>query len=501
MLKLLDNFKTLGGHWIPHHNRKSERAFFGVHFLIDILKIIDGDIQQIHDIMIKRPNAILVLRDHPMSEQKSDMEKSPVATGIRHAREWRRNIDNARALAEQRGLFFPPDDQIVVLGINEPAVWSMLAQTVMYYVAFLDELKELGLCGGALNLSVGWPANTGTDTPPDWSPYLPVYKAIIRGGHILVLHEYWSHLGPHEMWRWWAGRYTQCPWDVPILIAEAGVDEYVADGTVDSSKRGWGAWMDAAQYTEQLTWYSQRLIEDNRIIGFTPFTSDYASDDWVSFDMELTYPHLHPENFTADRPMYTKGDKLPPVIVPIISHIKFKYPYDNYDTNDYWLTQSFGDNPENYRPYKGHTGIDWAMPVGTEVLASEHGTVIEAGEYGDWGNYVKIDHEWGHTVYAHLSEIFVGEGEEVWQGHVIGKSGNTGRSTGPHLHFGVRFYPHDRSDEWNGYSDPMPHLVAWEGDDRGENPTTKQVVLHHGDTLELFIEGRFDMIVKEITPD
>ena len=155
-LKLLnDQFVLMGGHWIPHHNRKAERIFFGQHFLIDILKIIDGDIQQIHDALKNRPEGILVLRNYHLSEDKGAMERDPVATGKRHAKEWRGHIDRMRAEAERRGLYFPPDEQIVVLGINEPAVWVMLHQTVEYTVAFLDELSAAyGLYGGALNLSI-----------------------------------------------------------------------------------------------------------------------------------------------------------------------------------------------------------------------------------------------------------------------------------------------------------------------------------------------------------
>jgi len=105
----------------------------------------------------------------------------------------------------------------------------------------------VGLKGGALNLSVGWPDNTGPDTPVDWVPYGSVLDAIVRGGHMLVLHEYWAHEGPDYNWRWWAGRYAQCPWKVPILIGECGVDQYVA-GAEFVGKRGWASWMGADEY-------------------------------------------------------------------------------------------------------------------------------------------------------------------------------------------------------------------------------------------------------------
>ena len=488
-LKLLeDEFVTLGGHWIPHHNREAERIFFGSYFLIDILKIIDSDIQQIHDVLKDRPDAILILRDYHMSEDKAAMERDPIATGKRHAKEWRVKIDDMRSEAERRGLYFPPDDQIVVLGINEPAVWVMLQQTVDYYVAFLDELSgAYGLYGGALSLSVGWPANTGTNTPPNWEPYQPVYDAILRGGHILVLHEYWSHLGPHEGWRWWAGRYLQCPWNVPILIAESGVDEYVVNGNVSMDKRGWGSWMDAEAYTDQLLWYSDRVKEDKRIIGFLPFTSDYASEDWVSFDMLLTYQFLKREDYLAKRDMFNEG-YLPPD-PPDLDAVKIWLPF----VGNYVVTQDWGANPENYRPYEGHTGIDYGLPMGTEVVAAADGVVIEAGEYGEWGNYVKVAHGWGHSVYAHLSEYNVVVGQGLDREEVLGLSGSSGRSSGPHLHFGIRINPYNRSDEWNGYSDPNPFFQEEGG---GEQPY-EEVYLSSGDKLVVYHEGPFSLEIKE----
>ncbi|UCM88078.1 M23 family metallopeptidase [Streptomyces marincola] len=86
-----------------------------------------------------------------------------------------------------------------------------------------------------------------------------------------------------------------------------------------------------------------------------------------------------------------------------------------------------------------HTGIDWATPVGTPVKSVGPGTVVLAERSGDYGNAVVIEMADGYyTLYAHLSRIEVRRGQEVDGGKVIGDSGNTGRSTGPHLHFEVR---------------------------------------------------------------
>lgn len=90
----------------------------------------------------------------------------------------------------------------------------------------------------------------------------------------------------------------------------------------------------------------------------------------------------------------------------------------------------------------GYNGIDIAAPVGTPILASADGTVILArtsGYNGGYGLYVVIRHDNGtQTLYAHMSKVNVTSGQKVSQGEIIGAVGNTGRSTGPHIHFEVR---------------------------------------------------------------
>jgi len=86
-----------------------------------------------------------------------------------------------------------------------------------------------------------------------------------------------------------------------------------------------------------------------------------------------------------------------------------------------------------------HEGIDIAVPEGTPIRAAASGTVIMASYNGGYGNYTCIDHGSGlSTCYAHQSSFAVSSGQSVSQGNVIGYSGNTGASTGPHLHFEVR---------------------------------------------------------------
>lgn len=102
-------------------------------------------------------------------------------------------------------------------------------------------------------------------------------------------------------------------------------------------------------------------------------------------------------------------------------------------------------SPFGYRadPFTGnrslHEGLDFAATVGTSVRAAASGTVVAVGPHPEYGYLIVLDHGGNlQTRYAHLSRIDVRTGQKVKQGEQIGAVGNTGRSTGPHLHFEVR---------------------------------------------------------------
>lgn len=100
---------------------------------------------------------------------------------------------------------------------------------------------------------------------------------------------------------------------------------------------------------------------------------------------------------------------------------------------------------------KFHNGVDLAAPAGSAILAAYDGTVISAAYNDSMGNYVMINHGDGvYTIYMHASALYVSSGQKVSKGETIAAVGTTGRSTGNHLHFGVRV---------NGeYVDPMGYI-------------------------------------------
>lgn len=120
-----------------------------------------------------------------------------------------------------------------------------------------------------------------------------------------------------------------------------------------------------------------------------------------------------------------RGTKVPPTYIKPVSGGR--------------LTSRFGRRTSPTRgASSNHKGIDWGVPTGSSVMASSGGTVTRAGWSGGYGYVVYIKHPGGtETRYAHLSKVLVSVGQTVKQGEKIALSGNTGISTGPHLHFEI----------------------------------------------------------------
>ncbi|MFJ5999515.1 M23 family metallopeptidase [Streptomyces sp. NPDC092370] len=125
----------------------------------------------------------------------------------------------------------------------------------------------------------------------------------------------------------------------------------------------------------------------------------------------------------------------------------------------YTLSASFAQNGGMWQ--STHSGQDFAVPSGTQVVATHGGTVVKAGGNGAgdgpaYGNAVVIKHGNGtYSQYAHLSKVTVRIGQIVKTGQEIAKSGNTGNSSGPHLHFEIRTTPN-----YGSAVDPVKFLRA-----------------------------------------
>jgi len=124
-------------------------------------------------------------------------------------------------------------------------------------------------------------------------------------------------------------------------------------------------------------------------------------------------------------------------------------PCTYYNPVKSYITSYFGirKDPITKNP-SFHTGVDIGIKTGTDIISPMDGTIEKTGYSSVWGNYILVNHQNGfETFYAHLSKIKVKKGQKVFAKTLLGLSGNTGRSTGPHLHFEVHY---------NGvYQDPL----------------------------------------------
>lgn len=167
----------------------------------------------------------------------------------------------------------------------------------------------------------------------------------------------------------------------------------------------------------------QVLLESDIIDG-TSFDSRVLAIQYEGARMDLTILRN-----SADNNFYTPdGHSLDPAFS--------RYPFEG----SYRMSSSF--NPRRTHPVTGrvspHRGTDWAMPIGTPIVAPADGHVEKVSNHPLAGRYVVIRHDNGYsTRYLHLSRSLVNRGDRVSMGERIALSGNTGRSTGPHLHYEV----------------------------------------------------------------
>ena len=128
------------------------------------------------------------------------------------------------------------------------------------------------------------------------------------------------------------------------------------------------------------------------------------------------------------------------------------------------ITAGFGHYPSGSK----HSGVDFACPNGTTLVACTNATVYAAGPSGSgYGTYVRLTGDDGNTIiYGHMRQVVVSKGQKVTKGQVIGYSDNTGNSTGPHLHFEIR--PKGGGSGEYGSTNPLPYIgVNGFGDGEG----------------------------------
>lgn len=365
---------------------------------------------QLQDWKYVSPDTIFLLVDGDIgdSDTKHHLE-DPSRLAADHAAQWARWRDQGYGS--------------LWMTYNEPPVhygYDYRARLVDYTVRALEAAHGYGLNLCIFNFSVSWPW-ASIDADNWWPEFAPAVTAM-KPGDYLGLHEYWGSRGPTDLGAlpWLAGKHKLCPYNVPMLISECGIDLAVEG----RPHQGWMAALDPGAYLHQLRQYHAML--DPRVKGTAIFLMDYEGREWETFDIR---------RLARDGLFRGEWEMADPVPVPE----KVRLPFDGTPR----VTQWYGENPDYYRQFgcAGHNGIDFGLVTGTPLRAVAAGRVTRVRKDSTgYGWHVFVNHGWGQTLYAHMSRIDVAEQQDVGEGQVLGLSGNTGNSTGPHLHFGLRVY-------------------------------------------------------------
>lgn len=302
-----------------------------------------------------------------------------------------------------------------------------------YMRRWITRAHQLGFNGVVGQINSGHPSTYLIDGSDQWLRLQDVDNNM-NAGDYWGLHEYWGTAGPLMWWPWTCGRHMMMPFNHNILIDECGFDKYTEAAEPDIQKRGWAANLTPEQYASQIVLY-HHMLSDPRVKGTCLFLMDYDNNEWQSFDMWPMRDQLLAENYDWDGSNYF-------TVLPA----RLSFPLSTYVKNSDGtprITQTFAEHPS---PAKG---LDISCYTGSPVLAADDGIVDKVIDLGaeSYGKYIQVNHLWGFTLYAHLSQWEVAKGHAVAAGEVIGLSGNTGHSTGPHLHFEVksfsnRVFPH-----------------------------------------------------------
>jgi len=152
----------------------------------------------------------------------------------------------------------------------------------------------------------------------------------------------------------------------------------------------------------------------------------------------------------------------PPISPYVLNIPALHYPF----SGNFSVTFAFGEQPTNEEIKKkfqewgivGHNGLDFGLTAGNEVFACDGGKIIQSGDNSDFGISITIQHSWGQSIYGHLQETKVNEGNEIQINKVIGLSGSSGAVFGEHLHFAIKPNNPNLANGYLGFIDPSPYL-------------------------------------------
>lgn len=328
--------------------------------------------------------------------------------------------------------------------------------------------------------SAGWLSVVGNFSTgaPELELWPAFYRAL-ENAFALGLHEYSPTLprfAPDDLWHQLRHRqvYHRLPLHLwrPLIITECGVD--------DGKGGGWKKHGSVEQYLDYLAWWDSELAESARlgvpIGGAAAFCMGRVdADPWGSFDISGGMADVLAAHLVANPP--TPWQPKPIKEEPTVTTYRIGPIFERW--GGYPVTGGFGVKTPPY-PATGHLGVDYGCPVGTPVLAAFDGVVDLCDAHASKGDRINIVNppQLLEAVYYHLREVPpFRPGDTVKAGQVIGYTGNTGQSTGPHLHFGLLVVRND-PPAWSALTwiDPLGAGVEMAtGPDNGEQGSRAEI--------------------------
>jgi hypothetical protein len=317
-----------------------------------------------------------------------------------------------RHLAQMQAM---ADPMVAFESANEVAD-SDAARYSLWELSRMRLMHTMGLRSVVGNWSVGTP------DLPVWAMYGPLLAEMRPGvdGDLVGLHEYWADYADISN-RWHCGRWAIVPalGGKAIVITECGRD--VVEGR---GKPGWQLSCTPAEYLADLRAYA-RLMAYSNVAGGVVFQVGAIGNTWKAFNAAPVWPTVVSEYEGAPMPIPTIVLICPIRPMPVI-------------------TQAFGVNPQKYPSFPGHPGLDYRAAEGTVIRAPCTGEVHIGnpnGAYAAYGVHLWIRGDDQGRVFwvilGHLSRVLADDHERVDVGDIIALSGNTGHSTGAHLHLGI----------------------------------------------------------------
>lgn len=436
----------MGTHWICDQVRQADKDYMRV-LKPAVIKLINPSPTLAWEAMSWIDiRGHIALRSHPLSEEQNRLQADPVGTAKSHAAYWISQFSGPYASF--------PKERTYVMGINEPSVHNReeANRVALYTETFLKELQPHKIRAWVFNFSVGWPReDTGRIV---WDEFLHLEQLIKDTYSYGCVHEYWY---PTNLSGWgsYGNRVSRCPLKIPFIIGECGYTRQLAGLP---QPWGWDGNISAEAYANMLWEYAEQ-VDPGKVFAVCPFTTSFGGVEWQSKDTIKAHAAIlqrrRSHSWPNPWPAYSATEEPP---MPVEDKDLIIFPKFTGK-----ITGFYG---EVYNDTYPHEGMDISMITGTPIYAAYDGVVAYAAFDNSYGHYIRCYHPELDicTFYAHLSERSVQGGNSIKAGQLIGYSGNTGNSSGPHLHFEIRLMnPNGTYRVFRNSPDTQPYLFRRNG--------------------------------------